>query len=353
MARARTKNKIRLGLVRCDTHGYWYAPFLADCDRRLLEKNDRPVHHYFYSDIFQADKLCVPRVAGFELAKVWDADPQRANDFAETFLGEPRVCRTLEEMTDGIDAAFIADCSSDGTDHIELASPFLKNGIPTFVDKPFTNNLKDARTLINLAKKNRTCVMSASLLEYNAVAKQFLKRFEEIAPIGLVVAKGVGGYGLAGVIHGIALARCLLGDGVEWVEAMGYTELDACATRQFNQSDFAQWVGKKGRVPLAILRMHYKSGVEAVVLNTSADIFPHECWYYASAYSKRGALHSPGIGDPEFIGGGEVILKLFQQMVRSGKVTVPYESLLEKIAVVEAARVAQAEGRQVFLREVI
>ena len=134
---------------------------------------------------------------------------------------------------------------------------------------------------------------------------------------------------------------------------MGHTELDAGATRQLNPSDFTQWVGKKGRVPLTYLHLHYKTGEEALVINTSADIFAHECWFYASAYSKRGAIHSPGIGDPEFIGGGEVILRLFQKMVRTGKVTVPYESLLEKIAILDAARVAQAERRPVYLREVM
>ena len=288
---------IRLGLVRCDTHGYWYAPFFAECDPELLRKNDHPVYHYFYSDIFDPKKIRIPQVAGFDLVKVWDADPGRAEEFARTFLGKPSACSSLEEMTEDIDAVFIADCSGDGFDHVALATPFLEKGIPTYVDKPFASNLSDAKTIIDLALKNETNVMSASLLEYNPVAKRFSDEFKRIAPVSLVVAKGVGGYGLAGTIHGIGLARCLLGDGVEWVEAMGHTTLTDGATTELNGSDFAEWNDGQGSVPLAYLHLHYKTGEEAIVLNTAEDFFPEECWFYASAYSRKGALHSPPIGD--------------------------------------------------------
>ena len=126
---------IRLALLRCDTHGYWYAPFMAKCDAALLARNDAACHYYF-ADIFDAGRLVSPHVPGFEIANCWDADYGRAQAFAETFLGKPKPCRTVKEATEGIDAAFIADCSGDGHDHVKLATPFLKEGIPVFVDKP-------------------------------------------------------------------------------------------------------------------------------------------------------------------------------------------------------------------------
>ena len=187
MSKAR---KIRLGLVRCDTHGCWYAPFFAPCDPRLLEKNDSPWHHYFFCDIFDPEKLCIPQVSGFDLVKVWDADPQRAADFSETFLGTAQVCDTLEEMADDVDTIFIADCSGDGSDYVKLATPFLKRGLPVYVDKPFASSLKDAHTLVNLAQKNQTCVMSASLLEHNPQLNRWTRSFNEIGGAGLFVGAG-------------------------------------------------------------------------------------------------------------------------------------------------------------------
>jgi len=47
--------------------------------------------------------------------------------------------------------------------------------------------------------------------------------------------------------------------------------------------------------------------------------------------------------------GGEVIVKLFRQTVRTGKSVVHYKSLLEKIVIIDAARLSQKENRPVHL----
>ena len=120
--------KFRLAMVRCDTHGYWYGPFLSKCDPYLLQKNDHEDYYYF-STVRWGDRLRFKPVPGFEIVKCWDADYQRAKDFSHTFLDVPKPCRTVREATEGIDAAFIADCSGDGHDHIKLARPFLEKGI--------------------------------------------------------------------------------------------------------------------------------------------------------------------------------------------------------------------------------
>jgi len=220
-------------------------------------------------------------VSGFEIAKCWDAAYQRAQDFVHTFLDVPTPRRTLREATEDVDAAFIADCSGDGHGHIKLARPFLEKGIPTFVDKPFGVNYKDACKLIELAKKNRTIVMSCSLLEYNPTAKLFRNRFKEIDPVNLVVAKGVGGAGLAGVIHGIALVRNLLGDGVEWVQALGHTPLGDDAPPELNSAKSATWKSGKGTTPMTYLNMLYKDGRQGLVINTALDTFPERCDFFA------------------------------------------------------------------------
>tara|TARA_Y100000588_G_scaffold111980_1_gene122823 strand:- start:473 stop:679 length:207 start_codon:yes stop_codon:yes gene_type:complete len=48
------------------------------------------------------------------------------------------------------------------------------------------------------------------------------------------------------------------------------------------------------------------------------------CDIHSTAHSKNGTLHSPPIGDPEFMPGGAVILKLFRKMVQTGKPVIPY-----------------------------
>lgn len=347
--------KIRLAMVRADTHAYYYGVMLDDCDPLLLARNNYVVHHYA-TNIYDPRKITMPKVDGFEITRIYDGAIEKAQAFSDTFHGGPAVCRTLEEAADGINAVFIADCDGGGQDHLALASPFLERGIPTFVDKPFASTLKDAREIVSLARRRSAPLFNASILTYVPAAEQFKNRFDEIrtaywplpseapaSPIGLGVVKGVGGAfsqelmgktvsgsleeKLAYIIHGISLALNLFGPGAEWVEAMGI-------------------------LPLEYLHIHFKNGMDVLVLNTSTDVFPETCSFYASAYGKYGAIHSPGIGDPEFIGGAEKILQLFKGMVETGKPPVAYELFLEHIAIVEAAQRAQKEGGRIRIEEV-
>ena len=105
--------------------------------------------------------------------------------------------------------------------------------------------------------------------------------------------------------------------------------------------------------PMTYLNLRCKNGQQALVINTSIDTFPERCDFFASAYSKGGAIHSPAVGDPEFLAGGEVIVKLFRKMLRTGKPAVSTDSLKEKIAIVEAGRRSVKLGRPVYLKEVM
>ncbi len=75
-------------------------------------------------------------------------------------------------------------------------------------------------------------------------------------------------------------------------------------------------------------------------------------WILCSAYGKRGALHAPGVGDREFLTAGPVVVELFKQMIDTGRPPVPYEQILEPMAILEAARIAQCTAKRVGLSEV-
>ena len=346
------KKKTRVAIVRCDTHAYWFGAFMDECDPEILASysEDAPtrqaIHNYFKAGN-SYNSLKIERVPGFVIAKVYDRIPEkgadengvpilqygtypgRAEAFSDTFPSRPEVCETIEEAADGIDAAYIADSSSpkDGSDHLELARPFLERGIPCFVDKFLGPTLADAREMIRLAEANSTVLMSASILAHTEVGEHFRRRFDEIGEVKLIVAKGVGSVNAA-FIHGLALAQGLVGYGVESVECMG-------------------------SLPQECILLQYPNGLEAYVLNTSNDVFPWTCTFYCSAYSKLGVVHSPGIGDPEFHTGTRRIVELFRQMIDTGKPPIPYEHILEPIAILEASRIAQESGKRVALRDVM
>lgn len=63
-----------------------------------------------------------------------------------------------------IDAVLIE--SVDGGVHLERALPFIERDLPTYVDKPFTCSLADARKLMDAAMKRHVPLMSSSSLRY-------------------------------------------------------------------------------------------------------------------------------------------------------------------------------------------
>jgi hypothetical protein len=244
------------------------------------------------------------------------------------FGRRPLVCGDFEEVSDDVDLVFIADCNGDGSDHLALASPGICKGIPTFVDKPLASTLQDARSIVELARKHKSPLLSRSILHEVPEFGYFKNRFIELGEPEFAVIKG-GGTTLAGQIHAISLAQRLFGSGVESVSCMGAS-------------------------PLAHIHLNYGGGAprNGVLLATDSGGTYH-CAFYASAYSSRGAIHSPGIGDFEYPFGAAIILEKIKSLVLMRTPPVPYSDMLVPIAIVEAARRAQREGRSVSLGELI
>lgn len=75
--------------------------------------------------------------------------------------------KLYEDPTDlfgHVDAVLIT--SLDGCVHMERALPFLEEGIPTYVDKPFACSLADARAMFEEAHKKEVALMSCSSLRF-------------------------------------------------------------------------------------------------------------------------------------------------------------------------------------------
>ena len=327
-----TMAKIRVGMIRCDLHALYYGALIEKHDARAMMDMGRgyAAHYYHYTNYADPTLITVPTVKGFTIAKVWNQNREDAEIASAIFNGIPQVCESFEECSEDVDLVFIADCNGDGSDHLELATPGLKKGVPTFVDKPFAYTLRDAQQMIKLAEKRSTPVMSLSILRAVPHARHFRDRLQEIEPVGFGSIKGAGQI-LAGSIHTISLAQHIFGAGVEAVDCMGPSEL------AYLHLDY-------GGMP--------KRPSAGVMLNCDSGPTYH-CALYVSAYSAKGAIHSGQIGDYEFPWGAAEILRKIKRMVRTGKAQAPVEEMLECIAIAEAGRLAQETGKRVYLRDVM
>ena len=333
------KEKTRVAITRCDSHAYWFGVVMDEPDMEVLRTSNKQAPtresvHYYLRDGANPNKLKIELVPGFVISKVYDKVdrlygdyPGRAEEFCRTFPSGPKVCDDFNDLLVDIDAAFVADSSGppDGADHLELARPFLENGIPVCVDKPFASTYADAYEMVRLARENDTPLMNASILSHTDTREAFRRRFAEIGEPGMIVVNGVGP-GNSGTMHGLALAQGLVGYGVDWVECIGSHENEC-------------------------IQLHYPSDLEAFVISGPVSVFPRNS-FWCSAYSKLGAIHSPAVGDWEYDSGTRRIVEMFRLMIDTGKPPVPYERLLESVAIIEAATIAQREGRRVMLSEI-
>jgi len=160
-------------------------------------------------------------VAGFPgTSKV--EDEQTLAEYTETLAGYGvDVVDAPEDLIGKIDAVMVEFQS--GIVHLEYARPFLEAGVPTFVDKPFTCSVADARELAELAKANDVPLFSSSSLRY-ALEIQQLKA--EQAQAGEVL--GAMAYSPAGLhpqnpglfhygMHAVETLYALMGQGCQEV----------------------------------------------------------------------------------------------------------------------------------------
>ncbi len=98
-----------------------------------------------------------------KVISIWGKDFFQAQE-KSGLIGIGRVCHTAEEALEGVDLAMVI--GRFGDDHFLPASIALSRSIPTFVDKPFTSTLEEAKDLKDLAMKQNTLLASSSPLRF-------------------------------------------------------------------------------------------------------------------------------------------------------------------------------------------
>ena len=324
---------IRVGLIRCDTHGAYFSALCARHDPLRLQ-HPLPIdqeatyswqhggaHFYFYTNYSDPRQISVDFIDGFELARVWDEDRAAAECLAQVFDDPPMVCDDFSQVSDGVDLVFIADCNGDGSDHLELARPGLSKGVATFIDKPLALTVADAQQLVGLAAEHQAPMASVSILRVLPVATRFARRLDEVGELQFGTIQG-GGTAMAGHVHAVSLAIAIFGDGVESVRAMGDTDLHTVHLSYGDREDRPR---------------------RGVTLNCDVGAVWH-CAFHASAYGPNGAIHSPPMSDWDFPFGAAQILRIVRDMVATRKSPSITADMIEAVAICAAARHAQETG---------
>lgn len=124
---------------------------------------------------------------GVELKYVWG----ETEEFAKNAMEQGQIPFQVKdpmEMLGKIDALIVDHRHPKY--HLEAAIPFIKAGIPTFIDKPFCYRLEEGKKFIELARKYGTPVTSYSSIAHSYGTDDMKKQVEEIGEMNNVVRYG-------------------------------------------------------------------------------------------------------------------------------------------------------------------
>ena len=335
---------IRVGLVRMDSHTMYIGCLMQAHDALVLRgptptANGSYAHGwqaggaylYLYQTYRQPMTMTVPMVEGFEVVKVWDEDRELAELAARVFHSRPTVCRTIEELSDDVDLVVIGDCKTEGNDHVRLASPGIRKGVPTYIDKPLASTLKDARAIAELSQEYETPVLSLSILRETPGFTHFRNRLAEIEPLNLGVIYGCACLHMDSLIHAVSAAQHIFGAGVQTVECLG-VDVDVIKLG---------YDGQLGKPVGGVLLTKQAGGGGGVSFS-----------FYAAALGKHGAIQSDPQNDYTHPYGMRRIVEKMREMVRLGRSPVLMSEMLETIAVADAVRAAHRTGQQATVESV-
>lgn len=184
-------------------HARSFSEMFNGYDKKLAKKNGFP--------LYQA------RIKWAKVTHIWDENKKEAQLLAKICNIE-NVVSKKEDIIGKVDGVILADdCTMK---HQKKAEPFLKAGIPTFIDKPLSPDIKEAEKIITLAKKYKTPIMSCSALRYAKEVEKFKKEKNEIGDILTGTAIGRGDLIFYG-IHPLEGLHSIIGPGIKSVRNVG------------------------------------------------------------------------------------------------------------------------------------
>jgi predicted dehydrogenase len=263
-----------------------------------------------------------------QVVKLWGEDADQARAKAND-LQIPAVVDTPADVLSDVDLVMVVNRYGD--DHPPHARLAIEAGLPTFVDKPFANDIEDVHSLVSLAAQQDVPLMSCSALRYAVEVMALQEKMAGFGALNCAVISGAAAgdfpdprakhpffYG----IHAIELLHTLLGGGAE-----------AVTTRRTDRCDIGM--------------VHYADGRQGVVnlLHKTPG------FYHGAVFGAQGWGEADVVDAERFYSG---TLERVIKMAASGEPPFPIAWSAEIMAVMAAmVRSAEENGRTVPLSELL
>jgi predicted dehydrogenase len=259
-------------------------------------------HTIGFGRIFNIEK----KYPGVEVRYVWGETEELAK-IAMQKGGIPNMVKDPMEMFGKIDALIVDHRHAKY--HLEPAIPFVKAGIPTFIDKPFCYRVEEGKEFLALARKVGTPVTSFSSVAHSEGTLDMKKQLEEMGQVNNIVRYGpadfdsqYGGIFFYGV-HLLQPLMYIFGDDIEKVKVS-----------RNGKGGSANLVYKNGMFATLVVKSH-SSGWDTFV-ETKAGV---------REVKSRVSEPDPGKNYTDMV-----------EMFRTGKEPRSHSSILKCVAVLEA-----------------
>jgi predicted dehydrogenase len=140
-------------------------------------------HTIGFGRMFNTEK----KFPGAEVRYVWGETDEFARNAAEKG-NIPNIVKDPLEMLGHIDALIVDHRHAKY--HLEAATPFIREGIPSFIDKPFCYRASEGEAFLELAREHGTPVTSYSSISHSAATFDMKEQVEAMGLINQVVRSG-------------------------------------------------------------------------------------------------------------------------------------------------------------------
>ncbi len=313
------RRRLRLGLISAATYGRpgqvrtpgsHHGTAFATTFNGWNEEKAREIQGVFIRSDRRLDQARVVRV--------WDPDKAAARALAEV-CGIETVADTPEQCCEGVDAVLIIDDGS-GTQWRYAEHP-LRQGVPTFCDKPLAMSFREAHAVAQWARETQTPFMSASSLRFVPDIVKLRSERDQLGEVHL--ASAICGNDLIYYgIHALSMIYAVLGRGAISAIHVGHADRN-------------------------IARIRFKRGCDVVLM--VAEGTQMRAGYQINLYGQKGWRSVT----PDLTHLYTYLLEAFLDLVITGKESVPIEEEVELIAALEASQRSLELGREVFLSELM
>lgn len=291
-----TEGVVRVGLVGVNTSH-------ADAFARLLQ-----------GDSGEA-------VDGARLVAIWGEQRDRRDQLTAEY-GIESVVDDPAEMVGEIDLALVIDdrgkASTPGASHRELATIFLEAGVPTFVDKPFTQRFDDAVHLLELARRRGVPLTSSSSLRYAPELGELTWELDAHGGLTSMIGVGPNDWYYYGV-HVAEAVVTLMGPGAAWAQRFEWPGRDVAVIGYPDGRSAIMEVLRDSRPGFLFIGHGLEGWAQRQILE------------YGSAYAQQ--------------------LRTAVDMARTRRPPVPDSETLEVLAILHAGIVSAERGARVELSE--